>query len=187
MRRDLYPIIETDRLILRVPVQDDFEAGWAEFHGDEECMRYLGGAMPRSIAWRALAQVTGMWHLRGFGQFSAIEKGSGQWIGRVGAWLPEDWPAAEVGWMVRRSAWGKGYATEAARGCMDFVFGTLNWPFAAHLIHPDNAGSQSVAQRLGSQLIRTVTLPPPMNLAGDTQMWGQSAEQWQAAAGNRRL
>jgi len=102
----MYPTIETDWLILRIPTQDDFEAGWAEFHGDEECMRYLGGAMPRSVAWRLLAQVVGMWQLRGFGQFSAIKKENGQWVGRVGAWFPEEWPAPEVGWMLRRSVWG---------------------------------------------------------------------------------
>lgn len=172
------PIIETERLILRVPAQEDFEAGWAEFHGDAECMRYLGGAMPRGSAWRALAEVVGMWPLRGFGQFSAIEKASGRWIGRVGAWKPGDWPALEVGWMLHRSAWGKGYATEAAGACLDYVFGTLGWSSVAHLIHPENAGSHAVATRLGSRFLKMTRMPAPLDRIGETQMWGQTAEEW---------
>jgi RimJ/RimL family protein N-acetyltransferase len=164
------PVIETERLVLRVPVPDDFEAGWAEFHGDAESMKYIGGAMPRASAWRAMAEVVGMWPLRGFGQFSAIEKETGRWVGRVGAWKPGDWPALEVGWMLHRSAWGKGYATEAATACLDFVFGTLGWSSAAHLIHPDNLGSQAVATRLGSRFIDMVSMPPPLDKVGKTQM-----------------
>lgn len=176
------PVIETERLVLRAPVAGDFE-GWAEFHGDAECMRYLGGAMPRSVAWRAMSEVVGMWPLRGFGQFSAIEKASGRWVGRVGAWKPGEWPVLEVGWMLHRSAWGKGYATEAGEACLDYVFNTLGWTSVAHLIHPENAGSHAVAARLGSRFLRMVRMPPPLDVVGETQMWGQSAEEWRARRG----
>jgi hypothetical protein len=64
---------------------------------------------------------------------------------------------------------------------MHFVFESLKWPFAAHMIHPDNLGSQAVARRGGSKLISNVRLPPRMNSTGDAQMWGQSAEQWPTA------
>lgn len=178
----MLPTLETERLILRVPVQADFDAGWCEFHGDPECMQHLGGAMPRSVAWRALAQTVGMWSLRGFGQFSVVEKASGRWLGRVGPWEPEGWPEREVGWMLHRSAWGAGYATEAARACLDFVFGELGWTRVAHMIHPLNLGSKAVAARLGSAMIGNVELPPPMDAAGPTEMWGQTAEAWRARA-----
>jgi len=173
----VFPTLETERLILRVPTQDDFDAGWAEFHGDPECMRYLGGAMPRSIAWRTLAQVVGMWPLRGFGTFSLIEKATGRWVGRSGPWQPEGWPEREVGWMLHRSAWGQGYATEAARASIDFACGTLGWTTVAHMIHPENLASQAVAARLGSRFLKMVDLPAPMDAAGPTQMWGQDAPQ----------
>jgi RimJ/RimL family protein N-acetyltransferase len=176
------PIMETERLVLRAPEQADFDAGWAEFHGDAECMKHLGGLMPRSVAWRMLAQCVGMWSLRGFGPFSAIDKVSGRWLGRVGPWEPEGWPEREVGWMLRRSAWGQGYATEAARACLAFVFGELGWPRVGHMIHPENMDSKAVAKRIGSALVREVRLPPPMDVAGPTEMWGQTAETWRAGA-----
>ena len=122
------------------------------------CDRELSSLAPRSLdaitghgpaAWRALAQVVGMWPLRGFGSFSVLEKATGRWVGRAGPWQPEDWPALEVGWMLHRSAWGHGYATEAAEACLRFAFETLGWTSVAHMIHPENLGSQAVAGRIG--------------------------------------
>jgi RimJ/RimL family protein N-acetyltransferase len=177
------PVIETSRLILRMPVQADFDAGWAELHGDAECMRHLGGAQPRSVAWRVLAQVVGMWNLRGFSNFSVLEKATGRWVGHVGPWEPEGWPEREVGWVLHHSVWGKGYATEAARACLDFVFRELKWSRVAHMINPHNEASKAVARRLGSQLLEEVRLPPPVDEAGPIEMWGQTAEAWRASAG----
>ncbi|MGH1557817.1 GNAT family N-acetyltransferase [Caulobacter segnis] len=139
-------MLETERLILRVPTQGDFDAGWAEFHGDAECMRYLGGAMPRSIAWRTLAQVVGMWPLRRLRDLLADREGHrplGRPLGPLAARGLAS--ALEVGWMLHRSAWGQGYATEAAEAALRFVFEDLGWPSVAHMIHPENLGSQAVA------------------------------------------
>jgi RimJ/RimL family protein N-acetyltransferase len=171
--------LETPRLSLRLPRESDFDDGWAEMHGDAEAMRHLGGALPRSVAWRVLAQVVGMWSLLGFGQFSVIEKASGRWIGRVGPWRPEGWPAAEIGWMLHPDAWGRGYATEAASVCMDYAIGVLGWDRVTHMIHPYNMASQAVAQRLGSAFVEEVRLPAPSD-AQMVQMWGQSASDWRA-------
>jgi len=56
-----------------------------------------------------------------------IDKASGEWLGRIGPWFPEDWPGTEVGWGLKRSAWGRGYAVEAATAAMDFAFDRLGW------------------------------------------------------------
>jgi RimJ/RimL family protein N-acetyltransferase len=173
----MLPTLKTERLVLRVPKQEDFDSGWSNFHSDAACMEHLGGAMPPSLGWRALAQVVGMWSLRGFGQFSVIERLTGAWVGRVGPWEPEGWPAPEVGWMIARSSWGKGYATEAADACLRYVFGELRWSRVTHMIHPKNTPSQAVARRLGSSLIEAVTLPPPFDVE-QTQMWGQTSADW---------
>lgn len=109
----LGPTIETERLVLRPPCAADFDA-WAAFMADEEAARYVGGAVPRPLAWRAMAAMTGAWALQGFGMFSVLERSGGRWIGRVGPWMPDGWPGTEVGWGLAREAWGKGYAKEAA-------------------------------------------------------------------------
>src|SRR3546814_19632868 len=65
--------------------------------------------LARSVAWRGLCSVTGAWAIRGFSMFSAVEKASGRWIGRLGPWQPEGWPGTEVGWALVRDVWGRGY------------------------------------------------------------------------------
>ena len=101
------PVIETERLTLRPPLVGDFEA-WAECMADEATMRFLGGAQPRSAAWRGFCSMAGAWSLYGFAMFSVIERSSGRWIGRLGPWKPVDWPGTEVGWGLAREGWGKG-------------------------------------------------------------------------------
>ena len=102
----LGPTLETQRLILRPPQPEDFE-GWAAMMADEEVARFIGGAMPRSTAWRTMAMMTGHWVLRGYSMFSVIEKESGNWIGRIGPWNPEGWPGTVVGWGLTRAAQGR--------------------------------------------------------------------------------
>jgi RimJ/RimL family protein N-acetyltransferase len=173
----LGPTLETERLILRPPAAADFEA-WAAFAGDEDSTRYLGGTQARSVAWRGMAAMTGCWTLRGFGMFCVIEKATGDWIGRLGPWMPEGWPGTEVGWGIVRSRWGRGYATEGATAAIDWAFDACGWTEVIHCIDPGNVNSQAVARRLGSTLLRQARLPAPIDDTVD--IWGQTREQWRA-------
>jgi RimJ/RimL family protein N-acetyltransferase len=154
------PQIRTERLILRPPVEEDFEE-WAAFSADPLVMEHLGGPQPRAVAWRMMAMHAGSWQLRGYGLFSVIEHSSGAWLGRAGPWRPEGWPEPEIGWSLRRDAWGKGYATEAARAAMEWAFDVLGWVRVRHYITRENAASIAVAERLGSRYLGETILPPP--------------------------
>jgi RimJ/RimL family protein N-acetyltransferase len=169
--------IETDRLILRPTAPGDFEA-WARFAADPEVMRHLGGVQPRSTAWRGFIAMAGAWQIQGFAMFSVIEKSTGNWLGRIGPWMPEGWPGTEVGWGLVREAWGKGYALEAATAAIDWSFRQLGWSEVIHTISADNAGSKAVARRLGSRYLRLGRLPAPIEM--DVEIWRQSREQWQS-------
>jgi RimJ/RimL family protein N-acetyltransferase len=170
------PILETNRLILRAPAPEDFEA-WAAFCRDEEAMRYIGGVMARPVAWRSWCATAGAWAIRGFSFFSVIEKASGRWVGRLGPWQPEGWPGKEIGWAVVREAWGQGYATEGATAAMDFAFDVLGWDEAIHTIDPANTGSHAVARRLGSTLKGPTKMPAPYE-ALPVELWSQTREEW---------
>lgn len=172
------PILETPRLTLRLPREEDLD-GWAELMGDEEAAKFIGGPLSRSASWRAMATMVGSWSLRGFGMFSVIETATGQWLGRVGPWQPEGWPGPEVGWALRRSAWGKGYAHESACAAIDWAFGNLDWTEVIHTIAPDNVPSQRLASRLGAVNAGPTRLPPPLDELR-VDMWRQSREQWAA-------
>ncbi|MGZ3272248.1 MAG: GNAT family N-acetyltransferase [Caulobacteraceae bacterium] len=170
-----FPVLETERLILRCPQESDLD-GFAEMMADPEAMRFLGGVKPRAEAWRTLATLAGSCVIRGYTLFSVIDKASGEWLGRVGPWFPEAWPGKEVGWGLKRSAWGKGYATEAATASMDHAFDALGWDEVIHTIDPSNAPSIAVAKRLGSRYLRPGRLPPPIDV--DLDVWGQTRAEW---------
>lgn len=172
------PILFTQRLILRLPEPQDFEA-YAAFAADTETMTHLGGATQRAVAWRDFSLRAGAWMTRGFSMFSVIERDSGRWIGRIGPWQPDGWPGTEVGWAVAREAAGKGYAHEAAQAAIDYAVDVLGWTDVIHTIAPDNLRSIRLAERLGSTNRGPVRLPAPLD-AMRVDAWGQTAGQWRA-------
>ncbi len=174
---EIGPTLTTERLLLRPPAAEDFDA-WITLMADEEGARFIGGVQPASMAWRGMAAVTGAWTLRGFSMFSVIEREGGRWIGRVGPWFPHGWPGQEVGWGLVREAWGHGYAQEAATACLDWVFDELGWPKVIHCIDPANQPSIALARRLGSSFRGQALLPAPVDATLD--IWGQSAVDWHA-------
>ncbi|MBS7455831.1 GNAT family N-acetyltransferase [Coralloluteibacterium stylophorae] len=172
------PILETERLLLRPPQLADLE-DFVRLMGDAEHVRFIGGAQPRSMVWRALMTQIGAWQACGFAMFSVIEKASGRWIGRLGPWQTDGWPGTEVGWTLVRDAQGRGYAVEGATAAMDWAVDHLGWSEIVHTIDPDNVPSQRVAARLGSTLLRMGRLPAPHDQK-DIGIWGQSRAAWLA-------
>ncbi len=170
-------VIETGRLLLRVPRREDFD-GYAELLADEEAARHIGGHMARAAAWRKFLQHPGAWLVQGFGMFSVIDRVSGEWLGQAGPWKPEGWPGNEIGWAFRRSCWGQGFATEAASAAMDWAFEHLGWDDVIHCIAPANLASQQVARRLGSHNLGVVRMPAPYEDA-HVEAWGQRRSEWQ--------
>jgi len=177
--------LETERLLLRLPRIEDFD-GYAELHADEEAARHIGGAMPRAAAWRKFLQQPGAWMVQGYAMFSVCDKASGEWLGQCGPWQPEGWPGTEVGWAFRRSAWGKGYAREAAVASIDWAFDNLGWTDVIHSINAENKASQALAQRLGSRVLRQASLPPPYETV-TLDIWGQSREEWRTRRRNGEI
>ncbi|MEO6967580.1 MAG: GNAT family N-acetyltransferase [Rhodanobacteraceae bacterium] len=170
------PVLETQRLILRPPRAEDFDA-WAAIGIDAEVMRHLGGVQPRLTAWRQFLATVGAWQIQGFAPFSVIEKASGMWVGRVGPLRPEGWPGTEIGWTMAREVWGRGYAREAAIAAADWVFAELGWSQIIHCIAPGNTASQSVAEKLGSVNRGPGEMPAPHDV-DPIEIWGQTREEW---------
>jgi RimJ/RimL family protein N-acetyltransferase len=144
------PTLDTARLRLRPWHDDDLEP-YAAMCADPEVMRYLGDGVPlsRANAWRSMAMFVGHWQLRGYGTWAVEERDSRVFVGRVGLHRPEGWPGLEVGWMLDRSTWGRGYATEAGRVSLDYAWRALDADHVISLIAPENQASIRVAERLG--------------------------------------
>jgi RimJ/RimL family protein N-acetyltransferase len=167
--------LRTARLLLRPPQQGDFEA-WATLDADEVATRFIGGVSDRAASWQGLATAVGMWSLRGCGLFSVLETETGRWVGRVGPWAPEGALGTEVGWAIDRSAWGLGYATEAAEAAVDWAFETLGWSEVIHCIAPENTASIAVAKRLGSHRLRD-----DLENGKPVEVYGQARAAWRAS------
>jgi RimJ/RimL family protein N-acetyltransferase len=133
--------------------QDDLDA-YAAISADVEVMRYLGDGKPlkRPDTWRQIAMILGHWTLRGYGLLAIEEKATGALVGRAGFFEPEGWPGFELGWMLRRASWGKGYATEAARRLLAHAFTDMKRERVISLIREANTPSIRVAERLGERL-----------------------------------
>jgi len=158
MSRVAIPRLETPRLVLR-----GFESGdldlFAAMCADVEVMRYLGSpTLDRAGAWRKMALHLGHWELRGYGKWAVVEGATGHLIRRVGLWNPEGWPGLEVGWLLARDRWGHGFATEAGAAALRFAFERLGAEHVLSVIHPENAPSIRVAERLGERYERSLEI-----------------------------
>jgi RimJ/RimL family protein N-acetyltransferase len=142
-------VLETDRLRL-VPLHAARAAELAEVYADPEVARYIGG--DRLSAEGTRDQVTlfeHVWRERGYGQSAVIEKASGRMIGRAGLHYWPDWDEVELGYVLAREWQGKGLAREAARAWVEWAFEHLPQDHLIAVIHPANAVSIALAERLG--------------------------------------
>ena len=162
-------MLETERLLLRLPEPSDVDA-LAEAFADPEVVRYLSGIpLTREETLEAIDRMRAHWERYGSGLFTVERKEDGQVVGRAGIllWDPMRWEhgmraeldgpvEAEIGWTLARRHWGNGYATEAALAARDWALQEFDLPRLISLIHADNIRSQRVAEKLGERYERDV-------------------------------
>jgi RimJ/RimL family protein N-acetyltransferase len=151
--------LETPRLALRKFRESDWEP-YAALCADAEVMRYLGAGttLTREESWRAIANMLGHWQLRGYGMWALEVKETGELAGRAGFLDPPGWPGFELGWVLGRGYWGRGYAVEAAREALRYAFDVLHRDRVISLIRHANARSIRVAETIGETLAGEVEL-----------------------------
>ncbi|MFI6811948.1 GNAT family N-acetyltransferase [Nonomuraea sp. NPDC050328] len=155
--------IETERLLLRRITADDVDH-LVELDSDPEVMRHLSGGVPTSrekIVGEVLPRILSYTGDQGF--FAAIEKSTGDFLGwfllRAKHGEPEDEP--ELGYRLRKIAWGKGYATEGSVALITKAFTELG----ARRVYAEtlaaNIGSRRVMEKAGLQYVRTFHIDQP--------------------------
>lgn len=148
-------ILETPRVTLRHQVLEDLDELW-ELYRDPEVTKYIPDA-PRT---RAETQEELEWFLNGhpqhpkLGLWATVLKENGKFIGRCGLlpWTIDGQDEVEVAYTIARDYWGRGLATEIARGIVQYAFGTLGLTRLICLPEPGNIGSQKVAEKIGMRL-----------------------------------
>lgn len=141
------PILETERLVFHPFTADDF-ALLAELHADPQVQRYIGGAWTEATIRRRLDQYVGDQARLGYSKWKAFLR-DGTFVGRAGVSLMPDSGEAEIGYSFARAAWGRGLASEAAQGVVDWMFARTGVPEIIGFAHVDNLASRRVLEKLG--------------------------------------
>jgi RimJ/RimL family protein N-acetyltransferase len=145
----------TARLKLEPWETEKHGPSYVETCADPAVMRYIGFGRPmtESEALASSDRHEQHWRKFGFGLWAAIERETGDCLGFVGIchplWCESFKNEVEVGWRLRQSAWGKGYATEGAQEALTVAFEDLQLEEVLAFVHPDNDRSIGVTKKLG--------------------------------------
>lgn len=143
--------LRTERLLLRQWRDADLDP-WAAMNADPEVREYFPTVLTRDESAASMRRFHEAIEHRGWGWWAVEVRDTGEFIGFTGL-DPVDnelpFTGVEAGWRLARSAWGKGYATEAARAVLAYGFDTLGLPEILAITAVGNLRSQAVMRRLG--------------------------------------
>ena len=128
---------------------------------DPAVMRFSYGIKTREGVQAWLRQCLERYQNWGFGPYAVVEQSSHNVIGYYGlCFFPnlDGQAEVEIGYRLRRSAWCKGYATEAATAVRDYAFAVLGMKRLIALIDPSNIASIRVAEKIGMRYEKEIML-----------------------------
>jgi ribosomal-protein-alanine N-acetyltransferase len=144
--------LRTKRTLLRAWKDSDLPA-WCEMNADPAVRRHFPSVHTQEEALGEAGRIRASIAQRGWGCWALEIPGVLPFAGFVGLLVPafeaHFVPAVEVGWRLPQSAWGKGYASEAAQAAVQFAFDVLDLEEIVSMTIPANEPSQRVMRRLG--------------------------------------
>lgn len=145
-------MIQTERLILRAYREED-RRDFAALNGDPQVGAWLGGTLDRTGSDALLDRLNAHIIERGWGAWAVERKADGKLIGMTGLAPVSDalpvGPAIEIEWRFIPDAWGKGYASEAARAVLSWAFANLDQDEFLAFTADTNLASQGVMRKIG--------------------------------------
>lgn len=146
------PVIRTGRLLLRRWLPLD-RGPFAAMNADPEVMAHFPAPLSREQSDALIERIEAGFARHGFGLWALELRSTGAFAGFTGLAVPgfeaAFTPAVEIGWRLPRSAWGQGYATEAARAVLGFAFGDIGLAEVVSFTSTVNERSEAVMRRLG--------------------------------------
>lgn len=147
--------VKTERLILRPWQKSDLEL-FAQLNADPRVREYFPGILSREESDASVKLASNHIERCGWGFWAASLIQTGEFIGFIGledvyfsASFNEFTPAVEIGWRLVFSHWGKGYATEGARGALQYGFDTLSLEEIVSFSAVQNMRSRRVMEKIG--------------------------------------
>ncbi len=145
-------LFTSERLGFRDWTPGDLDA-FAEINADPEVMQHFPKRLDKNETEQFIQRLQAQYQQKGYTYFATEILNTGAFIGFIGLayqdYATDFTPAVDIGWRLKKSAWGKGYATEGAKRCLDFAFGQLGLSKVIATCTADNAKSENVMKKIG--------------------------------------
>lgn len=147
-------MITTRRLVLRAWQEEDIPV-FSEMCADPEGMAFLPKLLTVEETKQMVGRIVEHFEKHGFGLYAVEKKDTKTFIGYTGLMVAafESFftPCIEIGWRIRRTEWNQGFATEAAKACLDYGFTHLGMEKVYSFTSVHNLASERVMQKIGLQ------------------------------------
>ena len=171
-------LIETTRLIIK-PISPNHLELLHSLYSDPEVMRYHGhGPKTPEEVQELASKMLNHQEKHGFGSGNIFEKETGAFVGRAGLIyvdLQDDQPDIEVGYLLFKPYWNKGYATELATALLNWGFSNLAVNKLVANVRSENSGSINVLKKIGMSYVGEVNCYKTV-----MERYEISKEQWKA-------
>jgi len=154
-----YPSIQTTHLTLR-PLMESDAGVLHRIYQSQGVLRYFPNPNPPPLD-KVQRFITGQqmhWEKHGYGDWGVVPDGEVEIIGWAGLQFLPELDETEVGFLLDRPFWGKGYATEAALASLEFGFEHFGLDHIIALVHPENLASRRVIEKCGMSYTETLSL-----------------------------
>ncbi len=151
--------IETDRLIIRDPIIEDFDSIW-DMRNDSEVTEFTGG-VTKMLKEEALES-----HIKRCNnienvpkEYSVVLKDSNEYIGYCGFQYCSILDGIEILYGYSKKYWGNGYAIEAAKAVLEFGVNELHMNEIVAAVNYANIASDKVLMKIGMIFVEDVEWP----------------------------
>ncbi|HUI29421.1 MAG TPA: GNAT family N-acetyltransferase [Candidatus Acidoferrales bacterium] len=155
-------IIETERLCIRRWTDAD-RIEFRKMNSDPQVMEYFPNSLKSEESDQFLERIVKNMDENGYGLWAVETKKDRGFIGFTGfnltTFRSDFTPCVEIGWRLRKEAWGKGYATEGARACLRYGFDEFQFTEVYSFTSLLNWRSIKVMERIGMERVREFDHP----------------------------
>ncbi len=141
---------ETERLRIREIIDLDIDNLY-NLLSDSELMKYCSGSLNYKQTQKWLESIKKYYKKIGYDYWAVIDKETGEFIGQLGVIQQEvddEWLDC-IAFMICKDKWGKGYATEGARGCIKYGLEVLKLKKIYATVEEGNTASKTVLKKIG--------------------------------------
>ncbi len=155
-------LFKSERLGFRTWRKDDVEE-FAKLNADKEVMEHFPKLLSKEEVVIFIEKLQSHFDLNGYTYYVTEILGTKEFIGMIGIAFQEYntkfTPAIDIGWRLKRSAWGSGFATEGAKRCLDYAFNELGITKIISVCTINNIKSENVMKKVGMTKIGTFNHP----------------------------